>query len=128
MKNYLKSIGSGLCGIVFIAATTDIVYAQAISPDRGYGRYHGHGMMWGGGPMGGFGMFLGALFLILVVIALIVAVVFLMRSFGIAGMSNASVRSRQSENQALEILKERFAKGEIDANEFEESKRLLSEQ
>ena len=77
--------------------------------------------------MSGFGMVFGALFMILVVIAIIAAIVYLMRSFGVAGMSNASMRPSQPENKALDILKERFAKGEIDAKEFDERKRLLSQ-
>ena len=124
MKSSSALIRSGLYGIAFAAATSDIVFAQTPSPDRGYGHFHGHGMMWGGGP---FGMFLGALFMILMVIAIIAGAIFLMRSFGVAGMSNARDRSTQSENKALDILKERFAKGEIDAKEFDERKRLLSE-
>jgi putative membrane protein len=84
-------------------------------------------MMWGGGYMGGFGMFFGLLFFILLVIAIIAAAVFLMRSVGVAGIPHPPVRPNESENKALDILKERFAKGEIDAKEFDERKRLLSE-
>lgn len=124
MKYSSALIRSGLYGIPFSAASSDIVLAQTSSPDRGYGHFHGHGMMWGGGP---FGMFLGALFMILVVVAIIAGVVFLMRSFGVAGTSNAAEQSNQSENRALDILRERFAKGEIDAKEYDERKRLLSE-
>lgn len=127
MTSYLKSIGSGLCSFAFVAATTDFVYAQATSPERGYDHFHGPGMMWGGGYMGSFGMFFGLLFFILLVIAIIAAAVFLMRSVGVAGIPHPPVRPNESENKALDILKERFAKGEIDAIEFDERKRLLSE-
>ena len=124
MKSLSATAISGSLGIALVAAATDIVHSQAINPDRGFGQYHGHGMMWGGGS---FGMIFGSLFMILVVIAIIAGVVFLMRSFGFAGVSNSPTQTRQSENMALDILRERFAKGEIDAKEFDERKRLLSE-
>ena len=119
MTSDSKSIGSGLCSFAYFAATTDFVSAQATSPERGYDHFHGPGMRWGGGYMGGFG--------ILLVVAIIVAAVFLMRSVGVAGMPHLPVRPNEAENKALDILKERFAKGEIDAKEFDERKRLLSE-
>lgn len=127
MKTFSVSVRSVLCGFAVVAATTGVVSAQSTAPDRGYGYYHGPGMMWGSGPFGAFGMLFGAILFILVVIAIIAAVVYLMRSIGVAGTANTSMQRGQSENRALDILRERFAKGEIDAKEFDERKRLLSE-
>jgi len=77
---------------------------------------NGWGMEWG---MGWFGGLLMILFWILV----IVGVVFLVR-----WLMNAPQRdsSQKSPNRALEILKERYARGEIDKQEFEEKKKDLS--
>lgn len=109
---------------------SDIAVAQAAAPPRqDYGYFHGHGMIWGdhmGGVGGGVGLLLGPLFMIIVVVAIAAAIVVLMRAFGVAGPSIQSV-SGQSGNRALDILKERFAKGEIDAEEFNERKRQLSD-
>lgn len=105
---------------------SDIAVAQAAAPPRqDYGYFHGHGMIWGD-HMGGVGLLLGPLFMIIVVVAIAAAIVVLMRAFGVAGPSIQSV-SGQSGNRALDILKERFAKGEIDAEEFNERKRQLSD-
>ncbi len=79
----------------------------------------GNGMMvpWG---MGWF----GAIFIILIVILVIVALTFLLprfkQNYKIDGVETSSGRSN-----ALKILKERYARGEIDKTEFEEKKKDL---
>ncbi len=65
-------------------------------------------------PMMGFGM----LFMVLFWVVLIVGVVLLVRWFlGSSGFTRGE--------SALEILKKRYARGEIDHQEFEEKKRDL---
>jgi putative membrane protein len=100
--------------------------ALAQSGDGGREFYHhGPGMMWGGGPWGGgYGMMFGPLFSLLVLIAIIALVIYVLRHFGFApNMPQAHKPS----NSALDILKERYARGEIDSKEFDERKRMLSE-
>lgn len=89
-------------------------------PVRNYPYYHGPGMMWGGGQWGGFGMFLGPVFMILIIAAIVVGVVYLLRQTGVAGSPSSQVGER-----ALALLKERYAKGEIDSKEFDERKARL---
>ena len=73
-------------------------------------------MMWGFGW--GFMPLFGILFLGL----LIWAVVYFMRGVGLPGSSNSSSRQQDS---ALEILKRRYARGEISKEEYEEKKKAL---
>jgi putative membrane protein len=72
-------------------------------------------MMGGSGWLGGFrgiGMVFGLLFWILVIAALFAAVKWLfVKTSGSAGRGS---------QEAVEILKERYARGEIDKKEFEE--------
>lgn len=77
-------------------------------------------MMWWND--GGHNMFFGPLFMILVLAAIIAATVLLVRRVS-QTTGNPSGDNRTS---ALDILKERFAKGEIDKNEFEECRRVLN--
>ena len=80
-------------------------------------------MMWGydGFGFGGVGMGVG----MLVFWALIIgAVVVLVRAFG-GGRSGGS-ESPPRGRTALDILGERYARGEIDKNEFEQKRRDLS--
>ena len=126
MNQPLVPISAILTAVVTFAAT-DGVLAQASTPPRqDYGYYHGHDM-FSGDHMGGFGLLFGPLFMILVVIVIAAAIVVLMRAFGVAGASNQPAGPAQSGNRALDILKERFAKGEIDAEEFNDRKRHLSD-
>lgn len=82
----------------------------------------GYGMMgslgWGWGGIWGLGMMLFMVFfwvLFALGIAYIVRMLF--------GHHNDE---RKSQNKSIEILKERYAKGEIDKKEFEEIKKDLS--
>jgi putative membrane protein len=73
---------------------------------------------WDGGW--GFGMML----VMLVFLALIVVgVVFVVRSFSEEGRTP----SRSGGSRALDTLDERFARGEIDREEYEERRRTLTE-
>lgn len=75
-------------------------------------------LLFGGGMMGagGFGMLGGGMFL--VPILLIVLVVYLVSESG------NDTGSRSSPN-AMETLQKRYARGEIDEEEFEQRKRIL---
>ncbi len=103
---------------VVILALTSLGQAQGGSPD---GWHRGPGMMWNYG--GGFGMFFGFFFMILILAAVAIGILLLLRALGF--MDGAG--TRQNADRALDILKERFAKGEIDAKEFDERKRHLSD-
>jgi len=85
-------------------------------------RYMQH-MMWDGG---GYGMFFGPLFMILALAAVIAIVVLLVRWLGgpWTGVQPPYVPPGRT---PLDILKERFARGEINKEEFEERRRVLDQ-
>lgn len=82
---------------------------------------YGYPMMWGG--WGWPGMILGPLMLIAVLAAVVAIVVLLVRWIGGAPAAGPAPAGRSP----LDILNERFAKGEIDKEDFEERRRLLSQ-
>ena len=81
--------------------------------DYGYG--YGQPMMWGGGDV------FGAIFSIIWIIVLIVAIVAAVRY-----LRGKHPMHLHGGNRALDLLKERYAKGEIARAEFEEKKKDLS--
>ncbi|MBI4298507.1 MAG: SHOCT domain-containing protein [Chloroflexi bacterium] len=80
--------------------------------------------MMGPGMMGGFGwMGFGAVFMVIFWVLVIWAVIALVQGLSRPGSSN--VESSQQDS-AMEVLKRRYARGEISKEEYEEKKRDLA--
>ena len=86
-------------------------------------------MMWGypnmmggfyGGGLGWIGMVFGFIFFILVVIGIIFLIVWLVKRSNYPGVEN------RAESKALEVLKERYAKGEITKDQFDNMKKDIN--
>lgn len=78
----------------------------------------GHMGDWGGWGWGGMGF--GVIGMALFWILLIVAIVALMK-----GVWGGGVPSGRRQNEPLDILKQRYARGEIEREEFEQKRRDL---
>jgi len=79
-----------------------------------YGLYNDYG--WGAGSM--IGWFGGGVMMIVFWVLFIALIVWIVRE--------VSGKNARSSSQALDILKERYAKGEIDKEEFDSKKKDLS--
>lgn len=100
--------------------TLFVILQDVLSQWGGYGDWHmGPGMM-GGYGMGWFGMIFMFIFWILVIIGLVFLIKWLIQS------TKKEPESAHSSSRAIDILKERYAKGEINKEEFEEKKRVLA--
>ena len=75
-----------------------------------------YGMSWGWGFLGAVHM---VLWWVLIILGIVVLVKWLTVGFG------SSSGGRADEGRALEVLKERYARGEIGKEEFEQKKRDL---
>lgn len=78
--------------------------------------------MWGGGW---HGWFFGPIMMIVFIVVATVVVVLLVRWLG--GLGHGSGPHSPDRKTSLDILKERFARGEIDAEEFQARRRLLDD-
>jgi putative membrane protein len=92
---------------------------KAFAQWRGYGQGMEPGMMGWGYGMGWFGTILMALFWI----AVIVGIIFLIRWLFVS--TGAKGHGAISEDSPLEILKRRYARGDINKEEFEQKKKDL---
>jgi len=110
----MKSIISGF--LVAIMATV-VTWSPALADQDC--PFDGAGRMWGHGMQGGFA---GPFMMILFFTALIVITILLIKWLGGGNRHHRCVHRRSgSQGKAAEdILRERFARGEIDKSEFEE--------
>ena len=98
--------------VVTSSALVLSVGAALADPSDSWGEGFGH-MMWGGG----FGM-VGGLMMLLFWGAIIALIVLAVRGFSAGSRSGGK-------SDAAEILRERYAKGEIDEEEYERRKAKL---
>lgn len=111
--------GRMINALMALPAIFAAVPALAQTPADRPGYWHS-GWDWGWGHM-----IFGSFMMVLFWGGIIIAIVFAVRWLG-SGSSSGSMPA-SSRNKALDILQERFARGEIDKDEFEERKRLLSD-
>jgi putative membrane protein len=108
-----------------VSVATTFVPVSALAAEAPAEPYTwGHPMMWGAGW---YGMIFGPLFMILVLAVVIAVAVLIIRSLGGPWRGMAPPHYPPAARTALEILKERYARGEIDKNEFEERRRVIGE-
>lgn len=99
-----------------IATAALPAFAQVATERPDYWHY---GSDWGWGHMI-FGSVMMLLFWGVIIVGIVIVVRWL--AGGVSQQSGSS-----SQKRSLEILEERFARGEIDKEEFEERKRLLTD-
>lgn len=103
-----------------IIIVINFLFFNAVYAYNNTGIWEGGGCMMGLiGNWGGFGFGLGWIFMFLFWGLVILGVIALIQwAFG-------QGQYKKSEKSALDIIKERYAKGEIDKNEFEQKKKDL---
>jgi putative membrane protein len=113
-------IGIGVAVLVILGLVSSLLIPFGYG--RGFGGY-GWGMM-GPGMMGGFGgfgfPFMGGIWMILFWVLIIGGVVWLVQS-----LSRGTGSNGQPSASFLDILKQRYAKGEITKEQFEQMKHNL---
>ena len=113
MHKYTSAMVCTVAGL----ATPSLAHAQQTQAPN-YGPH-----MWSGGW---HGWFFGPIMMIVFITVAVVAVVFLVRWLSGTGHGTAH-HTHVTGRTPLDILKERFAKGEIDKEEYDERRRVLGE-
>ncbi len=116
---FIKSLLAGSL-TALVAALLFLPTTEAIAQGGRYDDWH-----MGPGMMGGWGMgWFGGIFMIVFWILILVGLVFLIK--WLIQSTNRGQSAGSTGNRAHEILKERYARGEIDKSEFEEMKKDLA--
>jgi putative membrane protein len=111
----------GLKTLLLAACLSVLPTGVFATPGGGYNGYH----MFSGG-WGWAGMIFGPLMMVVMFGIVIAIVVLIIRWIG-SGTQSGLTGGNHAENSALDTLKDRFARGEIDADEYRERCRVLKE-
>lgn len=90
---------------------------EALAQRGQYGDWHMGPDMMGGGALGWFGGIIMLVFWVLVLVGLVFLIKWLIQA------TRGEKEIRQDGSRALEILKERYARGEIQKDEYEAKKK-----
>lgn len=102
-------------GATFCLAASTAAAQQGGVPDYGRGHWDGPWHGW----------FMGPVMMIIFLAILVIVVVLLVRWLGGSGGNRLVGGHASSATAPLDILKERFARGEIDKAEYEERRKTL---
>jgi putative membrane protein len=108
----------GVVGLFTVLGLHAILLTPAFAQSDGYRNWHMGRYMMGDWGMGWFGMIAMLLFWVFIIVGLVALIRWLLQQTG--GRSQAG---GGADSQAMAILKERYAKGEISRDEFESMKR-----
>ena len=109
-----------LMGLLAIWSLNNFMLSPAFAQSGGYRNWHMGRWMMGDWGMGWFGMIFMLLFWVLVIVGIVFLIRWLVQNTGSRGSSGVGTSS-----QAMNILKERYAKGEITHDEFESMKKEI---
>jgi putative membrane protein len=116
---YIKSLTTG----TITALALSIVFFSSTEALAQWGNNQGWHM--GPGMMGGWGMgWFGGIFMMIFWVLILVGLIFLIK--WLIQSTNRAKSDVGNSNRAMEILKERYASGELDKVEFETMKLELS--
>lgn len=107
-------------GLLTIWGLSNILMSPAFAQTGGYQNWHMGRWMMGGWGMGGFGMIFMLLFWVLIIAGIVFLIRWLFEKTGSRSSTGVGTGS-----EAMDILKERYAKGEITLEEFEAMKKEI---
>ncbi len=118
--NYKNRLQKGFMWFLAVLVLSNLYLSPALAQSGRYGNWHMGRWMTGGWGVGWFGMLFNLLFWGLIIVGLVFLIRWLIQTTIDKDQSGVNLGSN-----AMEILKERYARGEINRGEFESMKKDL---